>query len=47
MLDHLGTLTRNQVQFTATGAEIPMLTEATPDQRRAFHLLGAAIPLTT
>jgi Transposase DDE domain len=46
LLDHLATLTRNQVQFTATGAEIPMLTEATPDQRRAFQLLGATIPLT-
>ncbi|MGZ5377007.1 MAG: IS1634 family transposase [Mycobacterium sp.] len=46
LLDHLATLTRNQVQFTATGAEIPMLTDPTPDQRRAFHLLGATIPLT-
>jgi len=46
LLDHLGTLTRNQVQFTGTGAEIPTLTEATPDQRRAFHLLGTAITLT-
>jgi hypothetical protein len=47
LLDHLATLTRNQVQFTTTGAEIPMLTEPTADQRRAFTLIGAPIPLTT
>jgi Transposase DDE domain len=47
LLDHLATLTRNQVQFTTTGAEVPMLAQATPDQRRAFTLIGAPIPLTT
>jgi hypothetical protein len=46
LLDHLATLTRNQVQFTTTGAEVPMLAEATADQRRAFTLIGAPIPLT-
>jgi Transposase DDE domain len=46
LLDHLATLTRNQVRYHHTHTEIPMLTEATPDQRRAFHLLGASIPLT-
>src|ERR1700687_4413385 len=33
LLDHLATLTRNQIQFTATGAEIPMLADPTDDQR--------------
>ena len=47
LLDHLATLTRNQVHFTTTGAEVPMLAQATPDQRRAFTLIGAPIPLTT
>src|SRR5712675_532680 len=44
--DHLATLTRNQVRYTGTSTDIAMLTEATPDQRRAFDLLQAAIPLT-
>jgi len=46
LLEHLATLTRNQVQFTTTGAEVPMLAQATADQRRAFTLIGAPIPLT-
>ena len=46
LLDHLTTLTRNQVQFTTTGAEVPMLAEATAHQRRAFTLIDAPIPLT-
>ena len=46
LLAHLATLTRNQIRFTDTDTEIPMLTEATPDQRRAFDLIGAPIPLT-
>jgi hypothetical protein len=46
LLDHLATLTRNQIQFTTTGAEIPMLADPTDDQRRAFTLIGAPIPLT-
>ena len=46
LLDHLATLTRNQVHFPDTTTEIPMLTEATPDQRLAFELIGAPIPLT-
>ena len=46
LLDHLATLTRNTVRFPATGTEVPMLTEATNDQRRAFDLIGAPIPLT-
>jgi DDE family transposase len=46
LLAHLATLTRNQIRFTATSTEIPMLTDPTDDQRRAFTLIGAPIPLT-
>jgi hypothetical protein len=46
LLEHLATLTRNQVQFAATQAAVPMLTEPTSIQREAFRLLGAPIPLT-
>jgi hypothetical protein len=46
LLEHLATLTRNQVRFTGTQVTIPMLTEPTSAQRQAFRLLGAAIPLT-
>ena len=46
LLDHLATLTRNQVRFAGTRATVPMLTEPTSTQRQAFDLLGAPIPLT-
>jgi hypothetical protein len=46
LLEHLATLTRNQVRFTGTRATIPMLTEPTRAEREAFNLLGTAIPLT-
>jgi hypothetical protein len=46
LLDHLATLTRNLVQFAGTDTTVPILTEPTADQRQAFHLLGAPIPLT-
>ncbi len=46
LLDHLATLTRNQVRFTGTHATVPMLTEPTSTQRQAFHLIGVPIPLT-
>jgi hypothetical protein len=46
LLEHLATLTRNQVRFTGTQVTVPMLTEPTSTQRQAFHLLGTAIPLT-
>ena len=46
LLEHLATLTRNQVRFTGTQVTVPMLTEPTSAQREAFSLLGAAIPLT-
>ena len=46
LLEHLATLTRNQVRFAGTKAAVPMLTEPTSTQRQAFELIGAAIPLT-
>ena len=46
LLDHLATLTRNQVRYTGTQVTIAMLTEPTSSQRQAFQLLGTAIPLT-
>lgn len=46
LLDHLGTLTRNQIRYQHTNIEVPMLTDPTPDQRRAFDLLNTPIPLT-
>ena len=45
LLDHLATLTRNQVRFTGIQATIPMLAEPTSTQREAFELLGTPIPL--
>jgi len=46
LLAHLGTLTRNQLQFAGAPAEIPVLTEPTSQQRQAFDLIGVPIPLT-
>jgi Transposase DDE domain len=48
LLDHLGTLTRNQVHFTnqPRPATTELLATPTPIQRRAFELVGAPIPLT-
>jgi hypothetical protein len=46
LLEHLATLTRNQVRFAGTPATVPMLAEPTSTQREAFHLLGTPIPLT-
>ena len=46
LLDHLATLTRNQVRYTGTQITIAMLAEPTSIQRHAFELLGAPIPLT-
>ncbi len=46
LIEHLATLTRNQVRYTGTQVTIPMLAEPTSIQRQAFELLGAAIPLT-
>ena len=46
LLEHLATLTRNQVRFTGSRTEVPMLTEPTSTQREAFRLLGIPVPLT-
>jgi hypothetical protein len=46
LLEHLATLTRNQVRFTGTHASTGMLTEPTSEQRQAFDLIDAPIPLT-
>ena len=46
LLAHLATLPRNQVRFAGAPATVPMLTEPTSDQREAFNLIGAPIPLT-
>jgi hypothetical protein len=46
LLDHLATLTRNQVRFAGARATVPMLTEPTSIQRHAFDLIGTAIPLS-
>jgi hypothetical protein len=46
LLEHLATLTRNQVRFTSTAVTIPVLTEPASTQRKAFDLIGAPIPLT-
>ena len=46
LLEHLATLTRNQVRYAGTQVTIAMLTEPTSTQRRAFELIGAPIPLT-
>jgi hypothetical protein len=48
LLDHLGTLTRNQVHFPQQPRPVTteLLATPTPTQRRAFDLIGAPIPLT-
>ena len=45
LLEHLATLTRNQVRYTGTQVTIPMLTEPASTQRQAFQLIGVPIPL--
>src|SRR5690349_19689016 len=46
LLAHLGTLTRNELCFAGTPATVPVLAEPTSEQRQAFELIGATIPLT-
>jgi Transposase DDE domain len=48
LLEHLGTLTRNQVRFAQQPHPVitELLATPTPTQRRAFDLIGAPIPLT-
>ena len=45
LLEHLATLTRNQVRFAGTTAIVSMLAEPTSTQRQAFELIDTAIPL--
>ena len=45
LLDHLGTLTRNDIQYGLDGPVVPTLAVPTETQRRAFELLDTAIPL--
>ena len=45
LIEHLATLTRNQVRFAGTRTTVPMLTEPTSTQREAFRLIGVPIPL--
>jgi hypothetical protein len=46
LIEHLATLTRNQVRYASTDVTIAMLAEPTSTQRQAFKLLGTPIPLT-
>ena len=46
LLEHLATLTRNQVRFAGATATVPMLAEPTIAQRQAFDLIGVPVPLT-
>jgi hypothetical protein len=46
LLDHLATLTRNELRFAGTPATVPVLAEPTSEQRQAFDLIAATIPLT-
>jgi hypothetical protein len=46
LLEHLATLTRNQVRFPDATIDLPMLADPTPTQHRAFELIDAPIPLT-
>ena len=44
LLDHLATLTRNELRFPGRPAAVPVLTEPTSRQREAFDLIGAPSP---
>jgi hypothetical protein len=46
LLDHLATLTRNDLRYGNDGPTVPTLAEPSPTQQRAFDLLQAPIPLT-
>jgi hypothetical protein len=45
LLEHLATLTRNDIRYHGTNTDVPTLAQPTPDQRRAFELLGTTVPL--
>ena len=46
LLDHLATLTRNDIRYGTDTPAIPTLAEPTHLQRRAFDLIDRPIPLT-
>jgi len=46
LLEHLATLTRNDVQYGTNGPLVPTLAEPTPTQRHAFEMINTTIPLT-
>lgn len=46
LLEHLGTLTRNDIQYGTQGPVVPTLAVPTPTQRRAFELLDQPLPAT-
>ena len=46
LLDHLATLTRNDLRFDTDGPTVPTLAEPTAIQRQAFDLINTTIPLT-
>jgi hypothetical protein len=46
LMNHLATLTRNDIQYGSNGPVIPTLAEPTPVQRRVFDLLGTPVPTT-
>jgi hypothetical protein len=46
LIDHLATLTRNDIQYGPDGPVVPTLALPTDAQRRAFELLNTVIPLT-
>jgi hypothetical protein len=45
LLEHLKTLTRDRIRYHNTNIEIDKLADPTPQQRRAFDLIQASIPL--
>jgi hypothetical protein len=46
LLGHLATLTRNELRLAGAPAPVPVLTQPTSEQRQAFQLIDAPIPLT-
>ena len=44
LLDHLATLTRNQIRFTGATTEVPTAGRTHTRQRRAFDLIDTPIP---
>jgi hypothetical protein len=46
LLNHLGTLTRNELRFAGTPAAVHVLTDPASRQKQAFDLIGADIPTT-